>query len=55
MLKGSPLTDSRFDQVKRVIVDLKSPYGAGCWLYGMNGVQIEVERDLKKDKTLRQR
>lgn len=52
VLKGSPLTDSEFDQVKRVITDLKSPYGAGCWLYGMNGVtQVEVERDPKEDKT----
>ncbi|BDR55023.1 DEAD/DEAH box helicase [Bombiscardovia apis] len=49
-LNGQLLTDSEFAQVKKVICDLKSPYEAGRWIYGMNGVtQVEVERDDRID------
>lgn len=40
------LSDQEFSQVKRVIEGLRSPYDAGRFLYGMNGVtQVEVNRD----------
>ena len=51
-LGGRPLTDTEFAQVKAVICGLRSPYEAGCWLYGLNGVtQIEVDRDEAEDGT----
>ena len=35
-----------------MICGLRSPYEAGCWLYGLNGVtQIEVDRDETEDGT----
>lgn len=41
-----PLSDSEFNQVKQVISGLKSPYEAGQFLYGLNGVsQVEVDLD----------
>ncbi|WEV68917.1 HsdR family type I site-specific deoxyribonuclease [Bifidobacterium sp. ESL0775] len=49
-LQGTPLSDAEFAQVKKVICDLGSPYEAGRWIYGMNGVtQVEVDRDDKSD------
>lgn len=46
-LGGKPLTNEEFDQVKRELLqDCSSPYKAGQWLYGFNGVtQIEVHQD----------
>lgn len=46
-LGGKPLTDEEFNQVKREIEhDCPSPYKAGQWLYGFNGVtQIQIQRD----------
>lgn len=44
-----PLSDSEFGQVKRVINNLKTPYEAGQFLYGLNGVsQVEVDLDSGK-------
>lgn len=41
-----PLSRNEFAQVKKVISDLKTPYQAGQFLYGLNGVsQIEVDLD----------
>ena len=41
-----PLSTVEFNQVKRIISDLQTPYKAGQFLYGMNGVsQIEVDLD----------
>lgn len=41
-----PLSVVEFNQVKRVISDLETPYKAGQFLYGLNGVsQIEVDLD----------
>ncbi|HIR91294.1 MAG TPA: type I restriction endonuclease subunit R [Candidatus Limicola stercorigallinarum] len=41
-----PLSSVEFAQVKRVISDLQTPYQAGQFLYGLNGVsQIEVDLD----------
>lgn len=41
-----PLSVVEFNQVKRIISDLKTPYEAGQFLYGMNGVsQIEIDLD----------
>lgn len=41
-----PLSVIEFNQVKRIISDLRTPYKAGQFLYGMNGVsQIEVDLD----------
>lgn len=41
-----PLSVVEFNQVKRVISELETPYKAGQFLYGMNGVsQIEVDLD----------
>lgn len=41
-----PLSTVEFNQVKRIISDLHTPYKAGQFLYGMNGVsQIEVDLD----------
>ncbi len=41
-----PLSNIEFNQVKRIVSDLETPYKAGQFLYGMNGVsQIEVDLD----------
>lgn len=41
-----PLSPIEFNQVKRIISDLETPYQAGQFLYGMNGVsQIEIDLD----------
>lgn len=51
-LKGIPLTENEFLQVKSVIANLRSPYEAGRWIYGMNGVtQVEINRDERNDGT----
>lgn len=45
-LHNQPLTDTEFSQVKQQIENLKTPYEAGQFLYGVNGVsQVEVVRD----------
>lgn len=45
-LRGVPLSDAEFAQVQAVVEGLGSPFEAGRWLYGANGVtQVEVERD----------
>lgn len=42
----APLSETEFSQVKRVISDLKTPYQAGQFLYGLNGIsEIEVYLD----------
>lgn len=44
-----PLSAEEFAQVKRAINNLKSPYEAGQFLYGLNGVsQVEVDLDSGK-------
>lgn len=41
-----PLSPAEFAQVKKQITDLNTPFQAGQFLYGMNGVsQIEVDMD----------
>ncbi|MBP2621990.1 type I restriction endonuclease subunit R [Streptococcus panodentis] len=41
-----PLSVTEFNQVKKVISDLQTPYQAGQFLYGFNGIsQIEVDMD----------
>lgn len=41
-----PLSDTEFAQVQKVINELYTPYQAGQFLYGVNGVsQIEINRD----------
>lgn len=41
-----PLSVTEFNQVKRIISDLHTPYQAGQFLYGLNGVsQVEVDLD----------
>ncbi|AYW44486.1 type I restriction endonuclease subunit R [Tetragenococcus koreensis] len=41
-----PLSNIEFNQVKKIISDLKTPYEAGQFLYGLNGVsQIEIDLD----------
>ena len=41
-----PLSDTEFKQVQKVINELYTPYLAGQFLYGVNGVsQIEVDLD----------
>lgn len=41
-----PLSVVEFNQVKRIIAELETPYKAGQFLYGMNGVsQIEIDLD----------
>lgn len=48
-LNGNPLTPIEFNQVKQVINNLKTPYEAGQFLYGLNGVsQIEVDLEDKR-------
>ena len=42
----SPLSESEFNQIKVEISKLKTPYQAGQFLYGMNGIsQVEIDRD----------
>ena len=42
----NPMSDVEFNQVKKIISDLHTPYEAGQFLYGLNGVsQIEVDLD----------
>lgn len=44
-----PLSEGEFAQVKRIITNLKTPYEAGQFLYGLNGVsQVEVDLDSGK-------
>ena len=41
-----PLSLIEFGQVKRIITELRTPYAAGQFLYGLNGVsQIEINLD----------
>lgn len=41
-----PMSEAEFNQVKKVISDLHTPYEAGQFLYGLNGVsQIEIDLD----------
>lgn len=41
-----PLSTVEFNQVKKIISDLQTPYEAGQFLYGLNGVsQIEIDLD----------
>lgn len=41
-----PLSNTEFSQVKKIITDLKTPYEAGQFLYGLNGIsQVEVDLD----------
>ena len=41
-----PLSVVEFNQVKKIICDLHTPYDAGRFLYGLNGVtQIEIDLD----------
>ncbi|MCL7815343.1 type I restriction endonuclease [Pasteurella multocida] len=41
-----PLSTVEFEQVKRIISNLSTPYAAGQFLYGTNGVsQIEIDLD----------
>lgn len=44
-----PLSTTEFNQVKKVISELRTPYQAGQFLYGVNGVS-EVEVDLDNGK-----
>ncbi len=44
-----PLSTTEFNQVKKVIMNIESPYKAGQFLYGVNGVS-EVEVDLDNGK-----
>lgn len=44
-----PLSKNEFSQIKQVIINLKRPYEAGQFLYGLNGVsQVEVDLDSGK-------
>jgi type I restriction enzyme R subunit len=41
-----PLSIVEFNQVKKIICDIQTPYEAGQFLYGLNGVsQIEIDLD----------
>jgi type I restriction enzyme R subunit len=41
-----PLSNVEFNQVKKIISDIQTPYEAGQFLYGLNGVsQIEIDLD----------
>lgn len=44
-----PLTPTEFNQVKKVISSIETPYQAGQFLYGVNGVS-EIEVDLDNGK-----
>ncbi|MDZ7548663.1 type I restriction endonuclease, partial [Clostridium perfringens] len=42
----NPLSVVEFNQVKKIISGIKTPYEAGQFLYGLNGVsQIEIDLD----------
>jgi type I restriction enzyme R subunit len=42
----NPLSSVEFAQVKKIISDIRTPYEAGQFLYGLNGVsQIEIDLD----------
>lgn len=44
-----PLSIGEFNQVKKIISDLRTPYEAGQFLYGLNGVsQVEIDLDSGK-------
>ena len=45
----APLSTTEFNQVKKVIMNIESPYKAGQFLYGVNGVS-EIEVDLDNGK-----
>lgn len=41
-----PMSEAEFNQVKKIISELHTPYEAGQFLYGLNGVsQIEIDLD----------
>ncbi|WP_125714872.1 type I restriction endonuclease subunit R [Companilactobacillus kedongensis] len=41
-----PLSDAEFKQIQMIIGQLETPYQAGQFLYGMNGIsQVEIDRD----------
>lgn len=44
-----PLSATEFNQVKKIITDINTPYQAGQFLYGVNGVS-EIEVDLDNGK-----
>ncbi|TQS71921.1 type I restriction endonuclease subunit R [Ornithinibacillus gellani] len=44
-----PLSSSEFNQVKKIISEIETPYQAGQFLYGVNGVS-EIEIDLDNGK-----
>lgn len=44
-----PLSVTEFNQVKKIITNIESPYQAGQFLYGVNGVS-EIEVDLDNGK-----
>ncbi|MDR2660692.1 MAG: HsdR family type I site-specific deoxyribonuclease, partial [Lactobacillaceae bacterium] len=45
-LNRQPLSITEFNQVKKIISDINTPYRAGQFLYGLNGVsQIEIDLD----------
>ncbi len=46
---SEPLSTTEFNQVKKIINSIESPYKAGQFLYGVNGVS-EVEVDLDNGK-----
>lgn len=45
----NPLSTTEFNQVKKIITEIDSPYRAGQFLYGVNGVS-EIEVDLDNGK-----
>lgn len=45
----NPLSITEFNQVKKIIASIESPYKAGQFLYGVNGVS-EIEVDLDNGK-----
>lgn len=52
-LKNKPLTDNEFRQVKKVISDLNTPYEAGKFLYGVNGIsEVVITPDDDPNKTI---
>lgn len=45
-LKGTPLSDQEFSQIQAQIKELDTPYKAGQFLYGTNGIsQVALTRD----------
>lgn len=45
-LQGKPLSDQEFAQVQKEICAQTSPFKAGQWIYGVNGVtQVQIQRD----------